>query len=78
MTTESTEYEKLVQELYKEIMASEGHTSIDVKHNVEIKGKSGCEHQIDIYWEFKVAGETHRVGVNAYFGQNRTLRVKSQ
>jgi predicted helicase len=59
----SVEYEKLTQEIYQALHDAEGFNTIKVQHNVNIPGKSGCEHQIDVYWEFKVAGETHRIAI---------------
>jgi hypothetical protein len=53
-------YEKLAQEIYYNIIALEGIENIDVKHNVKIKGKSGINHQIDVYWEYKYAGVSHK------------------
>jgi hypothetical protein len=57
----STDYEKLARKIYEDILALEGVDNIDVQHNVKIKGKSGVEHQIDVFWEYKYAGVTHRV-----------------
>lgn len=34
-----------------------------VQHNVKLKDKSGCEHQIDVYWEYEIAGNKHRVAI---------------
>jgi len=57
----SADYEKLAQKIYGEILALQGVENIDVRHNVKIKGKSGVEHQIDVFWEYKYAGIVHRV-----------------
>ncbi|MDU9406348.1 restriction endonuclease [Pseudomonas sp. zfem001] len=57
----STDYEKLAKKIYEEILALQGVENIDVRHNVKIKGKSGVEHQIDVFWEYKYAGIVHRV-----------------
>ena len=57
----STDYEKLARKIYEDILALDGVDNIDVQHNVKIKGKSGVEHQIDVFWEYKYAGVTHRV-----------------
>jgi hypothetical protein len=59
----NTEYEKLTQEIYQTISAFDGIQNVDIKHNVKIEGKSGCKHQIDVYWEFEFMGETHRVAI---------------
>src|ERR1700733_3503327 len=49
-----SDYEKLVQNVHRSILASDGITTIDVLHNVRIEGKSGHHHQIDVYWKFKI------------------------
>ncbi|NTW48637.1 MAG: restriction endonuclease [Chlorobiales bacterium] len=59
----NTEYEKLVQEIYQGLLAEEGYENILVDHNVRLKGKSGCKHQIDVYWEVRIGGEIHRVAI---------------
>jgi hypothetical protein len=59
----NTEYEKLTQDIYQTLNANESFKNIKVQHNVKIKGKSGCEHQIDVYWEFTNMGEIHKVAI---------------
>ena len=59
----NTEYELLVREIYQAINSSEAVKTIDVKHNVRVEGRSGCKHQIDVFWEFVMMGEIHRVVV---------------
>lgn len=53
-------YEKLTQKLYQQIvdLDTNGYEKIEVKHNVKIKGKSGLEHQIDVFWDFTL-GSVH-------------------
>lgn len=63
MTNESTEYEKLAQEIYQAISDAEGVKSINVQHNTKLLGKSGCKHQIDVYWEFEMMGIKHCVAI---------------
>jgi hypothetical protein len=68
MTTTSnvelgTEYEKFVQSVYQALLVAEGADTIDVRQNINLKGNSGCEHQIDVYWEFKVAGQLYRTAI---------------
>ena len=63
MAAADTEYEKLTKEVYDEILNTEGFNTIEVKHNVNIEGKSGQKHQIDVYWEFTIAGVNHCVAV---------------
>lgn len=63
MAAADTEYEKLAKEIYDEILQAEGFNTIEVKHNINIEGKSGQKHQIDVFWEFSIAGINHRVAV---------------
>lgn len=58
-----TEYEQFVQAIYQTLLDGEGVNTITVKHNIKLQGRSGCRHQIDVYWEFEKAGVTHRVAV---------------
>lgn len=60
---ENTEYEKLAQSIYQSILKAERFENINVDHDINVKGKSGCEHQIDVYWEFTVGGVTQRVAI---------------
>jgi len=47
------DYEELAQTIYNQILQLEGY-NVKVEHNKKIKGKD-YEHQIDVYWELKVA-----------------------
>lgn len=53
-------YEELVREIYQAILdyenADVGYKRIEVQHNVELMGKTGNLHQIDVYWSFELAG----------------------
>jgi hypothetical protein len=57
------EYEILTQAIYQAILRSEGVETINVLHNVDISGKSGCKHQIDVYWEFRLGGVTFKTAI---------------
>lgn len=56
----STEYEILVRDLHAALMKDEGVENVAVLHNVKIRGRSGALHQIDVYWEFKIAGVKYK------------------
>lgn len=58
-----TEYEKFIQDVYQSVINAEGHGTIQVKQNIKLRGKSEQEHQIDVYWEYIIAGITHRVAI---------------
>ena len=63
MTNENTEYEMLAQEIYQAISDAEGIKNLSVQHNIKLPGKSGCKHQIDVYWEFEMMGIKHCVAI---------------
>ncbi|MBW2942527.1 restriction endonuclease [Zhongshania aquimaris] len=63
MANVNTEYELLAREVYEEILQAEGFDTITIQHDVNIEGKSGQKHQIDVYWELNVAGIKHKVAV---------------
>lgn len=56
------ELEEYVKHIYTMLlnMKDEG---IEVQRNAKIPGKSGAVHQIDVYYEFKRAGLTHKVAI---------------
>ncbi|MDD5203858.1 MAG: restriction endonuclease [Desulfobacterales bacterium] len=60
MTRESDSYERLVQELHEALLHSEGVENIAVCQNIKIQGRSRAAHQIDVYWEFRLAGVTYK------------------
>lgn len=60
---EDVAYEKFAQEIYQTLLDSEDIKPTKVQHNVDIIGRSGCKHQIDVYWEYEIAGVTHRVAI---------------
>lgn len=60
---QNTEYEKFAQDVYRRLSALEGINTSDIKHNIRLTGKSGCEHQIDVYWEYKLGGVIHKVAI---------------
>ncbi|MDP3410352.1 restriction endonuclease [Bosea sp. (in: a-proteobacteria)] len=58
-----TEYEQFVQVVYQALVEADGVRNVNVQHNIKLRGKSGCDHQIDVYWEFIVAGQTYRTAI---------------
>ncbi|WP_421243113.1 restriction endonuclease [Aeromonas enteropelogenes] len=74
MYAEAIEYELLTQAIYRDILVREGVSTANVHHNVSIAGRSGVEHQVDVYWEFRQAGITHRVLIECKnYASNLTL-----
>ncbi|OQW66505.1 MAG: hypothetical protein BVN28_00670 [Nitrospira sp. ST-bin4] len=71
---EAIEYELLTRVVYEAILKQDGVTNVNVQHNVPLKGRSGVEHQIDVFWEFKQAGIPHRVLIECKnYASNLTL-----
>lgn len=59
--SDGLEYEKLTKEIYQDLLKADGLTT-EVQHDVKIKGKS-TTHQIDVYWEYEIAGVKHKVAI---------------
>lgn len=59
----NTEYEKFAQEVYQELVAADVVKTTIVKRDIKLKGKSGQEHQIDVYWEYEIADVKHKVAI---------------
>ena len=69
------EYEFFTQEVYKQLL-NYHHASIkNVQHNIKLKGHSGCEHQIDVYWEYEKNGVNHHVAIEC---KNYNRRVEKE
>ena len=63
MNNANIEYEKFAQEVYQELVNADVVKSTEVRHNIKVLGKSGQEHQIDVYWEYEIAGVLHKVAI---------------
>lgn len=68
------EYEKFTQEIYQKLVNADVLKTIKVQHNVKLKGRSGQEHQIDVYWEYEIAGTKHRVAIECK-NYNKTVAI---
>lgn len=57
-------YEKLTKEIYQAFCNFDtnenGFKKVEVLHNVIIQGKSKVAHQIDVFWEFNLAGVNYK------------------
>lgn len=63
-TKKGMAYEKFVQGLYQSLHDAEGFEQVCVEHNkTDLAGRSGCQHQLDVYWEFRVAQQTFRTAI---------------
>lgn len=59
----STKFEIFAQRVYQKLLNNKLLEPITVKHNVILVGKSGCTHQIDVYWEYKIKGTIYKVAI---------------
>ena len=63
-TARGSNYEYFVESIYRTLLNSEGFDAIEIaKNKTDLKSSSGCAHQIDIYWKFKVAGRTFQTAI---------------
>ena len=68
------EYEKFTQEIYQELVNADVLKTTKVQHNVKLKGRSGQEHQIDVYWEYEIAGTKQKVAIECK-NYNKTVGI---
>lgn len=59
----NTQYERFAQHICMKLLNYTLLKPIAVSHNVKLQGKSGCKHQIDVYWEYEHEGKLHRVAI---------------
>ena len=59
----NTEYEKFTRDVCERLALFKGVQSSSVQHDVKLRGKSGFEHQVDVYWEYEKDGEVHRIAI---------------
>ena len=59
----NTEYELFTQQIYQQLVNLDVKWKTEVQHNVKLEGRSGQIHQIDVYWEYEIAGNKHRVAI---------------
>ena len=60
---QNTEYERFTQEIYQQLVNLDVVRTTKVQHDVKLEGRSGHMHQIDVYWEYEIAGNKHRVAI---------------
>ena len=64
MSKESVAYEKFVQAIMQALLRAQGLETVTVQHNVVLGGGVSRDHQVDVYWEYRLGGVTHRVILN--------------
>jgi hypothetical protein len=75
MKSSAKEFELFTQRVYQKLVDNDVIKPTKVEHNVKLHGKSGCEHQIDVYWEYEIAGNKHRVAIEC---KNYNKRVEKE
>lgn len=71
-----TEYELFVQEVLNRLHAVEGTKQVKIEHDVVLTGISGATHQLDLYWQFNLAGIRYRVAVECKGYASRVSKEK--
>ncbi|MBR5912182.1 MAG: restriction endonuclease [Bacteroidales bacterium] len=59
----NTEYELFTREIYQQLVNSDVVRATKVQHDIKLEGRSGQKHQIDVYWEYEIAGSKHQVAI---------------
>lgn len=72
-----TSYEEFVQKIYHAIVNADfgGGKTIQVEQNIKLSGQSNTKRQIDVYWEYELAGEVFRTAVEC---KNHASRIKME
>ena len=60
---QNTEFERFTQRVYQKLVNNDVLKPTNVQHDIKLKGKSGCEHQIDVYWEYEIADNKYKVAI---------------
>ncbi len=47
---QNADFERFTQRVYQKLVNNDVLKPTIVQHDIKIKGRSGCEHQIDVYW----------------------------
>ena len=76
MKNSATEYELFTQEVYHQLLNYHHVCIKNVQHNIKLKGHSGCEHQIDVYWEYEKNGVNHHVAIECKNYNKRVAKEK--
>lgn len=75
MTNPSKEYELFTQSVYQQLSQYHHLGITKVQHNIKLEGRSGCKHQIDVYWEYEKDGVSHIVAIEC---KNYNKRVSKE
>ena len=69
------DYEILVQGIFQMLVDQQSVPNVTVKRNVTLQGLTGNTHQIDVYWEFRLADVVYKTVVQC---KNWSSRVKQE
>ena len=72
----NTEYERFTQEVYQLLLNSRQPNIANVQHDIKLEGRSGCKHQIDVYWEYERDGVRHWVAIECKNYNRRVYKEK--
>ena len=72
----NTEYERFTQDVYQQLLNCRHLNIANVQHNIKLEGRSGCKHQIDVYWEYEKDGVKHRVAIECKNYNRRVFKEK--
>lgn len=72
-----TEYELFVKSIYESFLQQDGLTT-NVELHKKITGKSGAEHEIDVFWQFEIAGKTYRTAIECKHFNSRIDKGRVQ
>lgn len=72
----NTEYERFTLEVFRQLSCYHHYNIKNVQHNVKLEGRSGCKHQIDVYWEYENNGVVHRVAIECKNYNNAVSKGK--
>jgi hypothetical protein len=64
----------VVRDLHAALVKNDQVENVDVRHNVRIKGRSGATHQIDVYWEFRIAGVAYKTCIECKHYNNKVKK----
>lgn len=63
MSKKGTDYELFVKDVYECLNKADGLNNVRIQHDVKLTGAAGVEHQIDVYWSFKIGGVDYKVAI---------------
>ena len=63
MPKKGTEYELFVKAVYECLNRADGLSDVQIQHDIKLVGAAGVEHQIDVFWTFKLGGVDYKVAV---------------